>query len=184
MATVMTATMTLSNQLVIGGQKATASLTLTESGGTATNLVAIQPFITTGAGQPAGGVRIGAPANAASIAGYTGAPVTINANSSSTFNFDFVIDPPPMDSCPAEPYQSYLVNATCQTSDGSVFSPGAQLVALTFAGSGVGSSPAPNGPLGGAQILGSTTNQYTNADAPGSLGLDLGPNSYFIPFFA
>lgn len=182
MATVMSATLVLSNQLVIGGQKATASLTLTESGGTSTSLVSIQPYITNGAGQVAS-ARIGAVANALTIGGYTGAAVTINANSSSIFNFDFVIDPPPMDSCPAEPYQSYLVNVVCQTSDGSVFSPGAQLIALTFAGSGTGSSPPPNGPLGGAQILGTTTNQYTNTDAPGSLGFDLGPNSYFIPFF-
>lgn len=189
MATVMSATLVLSSQQVIGGQKATASLTLTESGGTSTNLVSIQPYITTGAGQVAGGVRIGTVANAQTIGGYTGAAVTINASSSSIFNFDFVIDNPPIDGAPSEPYQTYLVQALIQTSDGSVFAPQAQMVALTLPSSGAGtSSPAPNGMLGqsltlGSAAMGQPVNAYGNVDAPGSLNLDLGPNTYFIPFF-
>lgn len=183
MPTLMSATMVIASPSVIGGQKATATLSLTESGGTATNLVSVQPFVTTGAGQPAMGARIGTVANANTIAGYTGAPVTINANSTMTINLDFVIDAPPIDGTPAEPYQSYLIGATIQTSDGSVFGPQAQYVAISIPSTGPGTaSPAANGPLGGAQILGSTANQYSNVDAPGSLNFDLGPNSYFIPF--
>lgn len=190
MATLMSATMVIASPNIIGGQKATATLTLTESGGTATNLVSVQPYITTGAGQLAGGARIGTVANATTIAGYTGAAMTLGANSSTTINFEFVIDNPPIDGAPSEPYQTYLVGAVCQTSDGSVFSPQAQLVAITLPATGPSSSsPAPNGLLGqsitlGSAAMGQPNNAYGNVDAPGSLNLDLGPNTYFIPFFA
>lgn len=188
MATLMSATMVIASPSVIGGQKATATLTLTESGGTATNLVSIQPFVTNGAGMPAMGARIGTVANSLTIAGYTGAPVTLNANSSSTFNLEFVIDNPPIDGGTAEPYQSYLVGAVVQTSDGSVFGPQAQYVAISLPNTGPGtSSPATNGLLGqsltiGSANMGQPNNAYGNVDAPGALNFDLGPNSYFIPF--
>lgn len=174
MAVSMAATLTLStgNAPIVAGQRFTASLKLTESGGTNTNLVSIQPYVLNAAGQVAQNARIGNVANSLTIGNYTGAAITINASTSSTFNFELVMDGPITPSQPSIGPSYFTLGATITTSDGSVFSP-------VPAGFNVGAStnPAFNGQ---SQIIGSTTNAYANVGAPGFLRFDQA-NAVFIP---
>lgn len=180
----MAATQSISTQQgnLISGQQFTVVLTLVESGGVATSLTSIQPFITNGQNVMATNVRIGSVVNSLTIANVTGAAVAIGANSTNTFTYGCVIDGPETYGQPAEPNCSYLIGCTCQTSDGSVFSAPQITIPLMPRRSGpVGvfatPSPVPNEPLGKTQIIGSTTNAYGNVDAPGGLQLDFGANS-------
>lgn len=174
MAVSMSAALTLStgNAVIVAGQRFTASLKLTESGGTNTNLVSIQAFVLNAAGQVAQNAHVGNVANSLTIGNYTGAAVTINASTSSTFNFEIVVDGPVTPSQPSIGTSYFQLGATCQTSDGSVFS-------ATPVGFNVGAStnPAFNGQ---SQIIGSTTNAYANIGAPGFLRFDQA-NTAFIP---
>ena len=180
----MAATLSISTSQgnVISGRKFTASIKLTESGGTATSLTSIQPYIMNGIGVMATNARIGAVANSTTIAGITGAAITISASTSYTFNFDCVIDGPDQIGAPAEPICNYTLGATCQTSDGSVFSPQPVLIQLMPRRSGpVGvfgtPSPAPNEQAGKTVVLGTSTPAYGNVAQQGSLQCDFGLNS-------
>jgi hypothetical protein len=185
MAVSMAATLALPAANFISGNRFTATLTLTESGGTSTNLVSIQPYITNGAGQYAGNARIGTVSNSLTMANLTGAAVTINASTSATFNFDCVIDGHTQNRSPSEPSETYYLGATVQTSDGSVFSaaPLAISLSLPLAGNGGNLAVPPNGTLGQSVILGTTTNQYTNTAAGGQTRFDYPANTALYFFF-
>lgn len=167
---------------VISGRKFTVTVTLTESGGTATSLTSIQPFITNGQNVMSTNVRIGAVANSLTIANVTGAAVAIGANSTNNFNFECVIDGPDQLGVPAEPICNYLMGCTCQTSDGSVFSAPQLVIPISPRRSGAQGvfatpSPVPNEALGKTQIIGTSTNAYGNVAQQGSLQCDFGANS-------
>jgi hypothetical protein len=176
MAVSMAATLSLStgNASIVAGQRFTASVKLTESGGTNTNLVSIQPFALNATGQVAQNVHLGNVANSLTIGNYTGAAVVITANSSFTFNFECVVDSPITSNQPGEGTSFFTLGVTCQTSDGSVFN--------ATAGFNVTASSQAS-PNGQTQIIGSTTNAYGNILSPGYLRFDQANTSLLaLPF--
>ncbi len=80
---------------------------------------------------------------------------------------------------PATGPGSYTLSATVQTSDGSVFGPTGQVITVASPAAGGASTYGvpPNGILDQSVILGTTTNQYGNVQAAGSLRYDLPLNS-------
>lgn len=187
MAVSMSATLSVNGQ-VIAGRKFTCTATLTEGGGTSTNLVSVSPFAylpgANGMGYQgmATGVKFGTPANSLTIANYSGSAVTINANSSIVLNFDAVVDGPvgPAGRI-ATAGGSYYLAANCQTSDGSSFIAGPVMVTVGSPSTGVStSSPSPNETTAASVILGTTRLQYANTLSPGQLRFDTPNNSNLI----
>lgn len=182
MAVSMSAVLTIPVSPIIG-RKFTCVLALVEGGGTATNLVSIQPVAMNAVGrQNAAQVRFGQVANALTIGNNTGAAMTLNASSTTYFNYEAVIDGPWMPNIPAEPQNSYLFGATCQTSDGSVFNAPLIFVAPAQHQSGIAGSrsPAPNQSLGQTTVMGGTQPAYANVASPGACAFDISANSYLI----
>lgn len=162
---------------IVANRRFTISATLTESGGTATNFVSINPFALNADGtKVAPNVRFGQVANAATIGGYTGAAVVISANGTLVLNFDAVIDEPFMFGMPAAVRSTYQFGCTCSTSDGEVFSAPLQVVNVTQS-----VSPPPNESLGQTPILGTTKPMYSNVQGPGILGFNSALNAYLVP---
>lgn len=126
----ITAAITLSSATCAAEQKVTATCTVSNSGGAAVNVTAINPLLTpTGATQRSVSAAIGVPPIGGAFT------VSVAASGSTAFNFDVVPHAPSSGYGNAEPASLvYDVGAVVYTSDGSLTNATTTTLTVTYPG--------------------------------------------------
>jgi hypothetical protein len=162
----MTATLVQTETAILSSGGTTFVLTVANSSGSQVNVNSIQPTITTQNGLPLGPslpCNIGAivaPGSQPSVAQVGGSQfnVPVPATGSTIFTFNIQFFGPAINGGPTQPSSVFLVAATVQSSDGSVFSSNALIVDLNTPVWGQFGSPPNLVPVPGQLIFSTVAN--------------------------